>query len=561
MIMSNRAAAYPSYGPELVFGLAGAVGTDLEAVSRALDAALTDVGYTSEEIRLSELLDEVDWTERTDAPAVDDSTIDRHIDSRMEAGDRLREALQRGDALALLSIYTIFAKLRADPETPTPRRSYILRSLKHPQEVEKLREVYGPHFLLISAYAPADARADRLIRQIAAEWERVGGVAGDSPQGRAWNLIERDKLEESRPFGQRLGATFPMADFFIDSRRQQDMEVQIARLIELLFDHPFHTPTRDENAMFHAHAAALRSSAPGRQVGVAIATREGDLVVAGCNEVPKPHGGQYWADDDPDERDHRRSDPDVSGSEKRTVVEQILRRLSERGWLRDEHNDASATSFYELLDGLRVRALIEFERAVHAEMAAIVDAARRGVAVRGTYLYTTTFPCHECTRHIIAAGVERVVYIEPYPKSLAPRLHDDAISIDEDAAPSGKVRFEPFVGVGPRKYMELFTARPGARRDNEGRVAPARAGWLPKGVPMGPISDKLPTEPAPSPAKTTLPPTEALPEGLEDEVKEVAEVIEQTFDITSDHLYIVREKNALFELTEALKKAGMEVKE
>lgn len=394
-------------------------------------------------------MDEVDWKKRDDAPSVDDSTIDRHIDSRMEAGDRLREALQRGDALALLSIYTIFAKLRHDSEIPSPRCAYVLRSLKHPHEVDKLREVYGPHFFLISAYAPADARADRLIRQITAEWERVGGIAGGSPQGRAWDLIERDKLEETRPVGQRLGATFPMADFFIDSRRQQDMESQIKRLVELLFDHPFHTPTRDENAMFHAHAAALRSSAPGRQVGVTIATPEGDLVAAGTNEVPKPHGGQYWADDDPDERDHRRSDPDVSGTEKRTVVEQIMRRLNERGWLRDEYKNASAANFYELLEGLRVHGLIEFERVVHAEMAAIVDAARRGVAVRGTYLYTTTFPCHECARHVVAAGVQRVVYIEPYPKSLAPRLHDDAIAIDEDVPPSGKVRFEPFVGVGP----------------------------------------------------------------------------------------------------------------
>lgn len=42
--MGDQAVAYPAYGPELVFGLAGAVGTDLEAVSGALSAALTDVG-------------------------------------------------------------------------------------------------------------------------------------------------------------------------------------------------------------------------------------------------------------------------------------------------------------------------------------------------------------------------------------------------------------------------------------------------------------------------------------------------------------------------------------
>ena len=67
--------------------------------------------------------------------------------------------------------------------------------------------------------------------------------------------------------------------------------------------------------------------------------------------------------------------------------------------------------------------LIEFSRTVHAEMAAIVDAARRGVSVQDCNLYTTTFPCHECAKHIVAAGIRRVVYIEPYPKSQALSLH------------------------------------------------------------------------------------------------------------------------------------------
>jgi deoxycytidylate deaminase len=30
-----------------------------------------------------------------------------------------------------------------------------------------------------------------------------------------------------------------------------------------------------------------------------------------------------------------------------------------------------------------------------------------------------SFPCHMCARHIIATGLREVVYIEPYPKSVA----------------------------------------------------------------------------------------------------------------------------------------------
>ncbi|MDN3612645.1 hypothetical protein QWZ16_23945 [Vibrio ostreicida] len=26
------------------------------------------------------------------------------------------------------------------------------------------------------------------------------------------------------------------------------------------------------------------------------------------------------------------------------------------------------------------------------------------------------FPCHNCAKHIVASGIKRVVYVEPYPK-------------------------------------------------------------------------------------------------------------------------------------------------
>ncbi|MEJ7655371.1 MAG: deaminase [Chloroflexia bacterium] len=46
---------------------------------------------------------------------------------------------------------------------------------------------------------------------------------------------------------------------------------------------------------------------------------------------------------------------------------------------------------------------------MHAEMSALLDAGRRGVPVQGATLYTTTFPCHNCARHIVGAGIDRVV--------------------------------------------------------------------------------------------------------------------------------------------------------
>lgn len=55
--------------------------------------------------------------------------------------------------------------------------------------------------------------------------------------------------------------------------------------------------------------------------------------------------------------------------------------------------------------------------AVHAEVNAIVFAARHGIATEGTFLYTTNLPCLDCARQIINAGILKVVYANGYRSS------------------------------------------------------------------------------------------------------------------------------------------------
>ena len=99
--------------------------------------------------------------------------------------------------------------------------------------------------------------------------------------------------------------------------------------------------------------------------------------------------------------------------------------------------------------------LLEFGRIIHAEMSAICDASRKGISVEDATLFCTTFPCHLCAKHIVASGISRVVYLEPYPKSYATRLHKDSIIV-EGTAGDGKVTFQPFIGVSPFRYRDLF---------------------------------------------------------------------------------------------------------
>ena len=49
---------------------------------------------------------------------------------------------------------------------------------------------------------------------------------------------------------------------------------------------------------------------------------------------------------------------------------------------------------------------------IHAEMNAIIWAARKGISVEGATIYVE--PCSECSKNLIASGIKRIVYAKPY---------------------------------------------------------------------------------------------------------------------------------------------------
>lgn len=53
-------------------------------------------------------------------------------------------------------------------------------------------------------------------------------------------------------------------------------------------------------------------------------------------------------------------------------------------------------------------------KTVHAEMNAIIFAAKHGLSVRGCDLYTTLSPCNDCCKAIINSGINRVFFANYY---------------------------------------------------------------------------------------------------------------------------------------------------
>ncbi len=51
-------------------------------------------------------------------------------------------------------------------------------------------------------------------------------------------------------------------------------------------------------------------------------------------------------------------------------------------------------------------------RTIHAEMNALLQCAKQGVCTEGATIYVTHFPCLNCTKSIIQAGIKRIYYAE-----------------------------------------------------------------------------------------------------------------------------------------------------
>lgn len=479
----------------LIIAFVGAIGVEWQPVLRAFRESLKRFDYQTTTIYLSRLPDDLTYSPWGNLPTV--PSLD-YYEERMDACDRLRADVRSGSALAALAVGEVYEH-RSQQEPPAPQ-AYLLKSVKHPAEVMLLRHVYGDAFSLVAIASSARERRDSLAELLS---ESLSGP--DESRADAERLISRDRADSSnQDYGQNVRDAYSMADVFIPVGRGVEINTEIDRFLDAVFGAPFITPSSDEEGMKFAQTSALRSAAASRQVGAALIPEMGTPIVAGVNEVPKPGGGQYWTGDSPDYRDFRTGE-DPNPIYIKRVIQEVFERLAASDWLVDELRQLSGheltvrafepdESGTAVLAGTRASSLIEFTRCLHAEQAAIINAARAGVKTQSATMFTTTFPCHECAKMIVGAGIEEVHYIEPYPKSLVDNLFRDVIETSplfKKVAPTNsdgtKIPFYQFLGIAPRRYTRYFEASERRVGDQlvefDRRVAcPRTSGWLERGV-------------------------------------------------------------------------------
>jgi len=461
---------------ELVIALCGPIGSPLHEVAETIKKVLLkEFDYEKCEIlKLSKFIEEryeIDTKNKINTVSPFERT-----DILITKGDDLRKE-HGNDVLAAYAVskiafdrkvaqkeenekkFPIGEDIQPAPEKYQPRRiCHIIDSIKNQEELETLKLVYRDMLYSIGVYSPLPVREKAL---------KDKGMKTDE----IYKLIDRDSGEEI-DHGQTVRDTFPKSDFFlrIDSKINSLIERKVKRFLDLILQTRVITPWASETAMYLAASAAGNSACLSRQVGAALTDEKDEVISVGWNDVPKFEGGLYMsADSLSEDKDQRCWNLEggicFNDKEKQDRAELLVADLIKAKIITEEQRETALAK----VKGSNLKSLIEFSRAIHAEMHAIILGSQVGGArVRGGKLYCTTYPCHSCARHIVVSGVKEVYYIEPYRKSLAIKLHSDAIS--ESETDIDKVRILPYDGVSPSRYLKLFRVESDARKTKEGKL-------------------------------------------------------------------------------------------
>ncbi|EOW4143273.1 anti-phage dCTP deaminase [Vibrio parahaemolyticus] len=472
---------------ELLIGLCGLIGAGMNSVRTCLEKELIDLGYEIEHIHLSSLIKKYFFPEEPELKG-----YKRYI-RYQELGNIVRQA--HGPQILAEAAISEIAEIQKKAKIAEGKQNdkdwkfqkkvaYIIDQVKNPSEVELLRMVYQHNFYYIGV--------------IRSETERKRNLRDESIlKHEVDDLIHKDR-KSNGDNGQQTEKAILDADFYVRNTQSHyaSLSEKINRFISLIHGVNGLTPSLNEKGMFYAYTSSLQSACLSRQVGAAILDKDGNIIATGRNDVPKFKGGLYsYEDRDKDYRCIHKGAKCYNDTYKKKIKESITDIISKnlsieynktkRYFSEDTINELQKTNAdvsgidvdLELSEQLvnqisdsiykdsGLGSLIEFSRSIHAEMDAITSLARiSGANTKGKILFTTTYPCHNCARHIVASGIESVIYIEPYEKSLALELHDDAIVDNVDDATS-KLAFTTFEGVAPRRYQKFFFSTADRKKD------------------------------------------------------------------------------------------------
>lgn len=456
--MINKKNNFGSFN--LVIGIAAPYGAGASSFSQEVNDSLANwPGIKTSTIRVAELIKKYHKyyiDEELNLPDDDNSKRRKLLQT---AGTQIRLKDRKATAkLVVAEVVKIAKTWEKNHELVNVGTSvFIIDCLKNGNEVSELRRVYGDEFYLIYIHASRENR-----------WRREVDYKGWRADKRV-DFERRDKIDyneksedpDVEDAGQEVQKLSTMADYYVvNNFNREKLKSEAERFLDILFGNGENQPTMDERSIHMAFSASNRSFCLSRQVGAAIVDDDGNIIGVGHNDVPKPMGGLYTQENGREDKrcylvGDRRCINDTNKQERFFHLEnELLESLSP-----DQNKEKMLK---KIIYDSAFKELTEFCRAVHAEMEALLSVCRTGSgSTLGATMYVTAQPCHNCIKHIICAGIKKVIYLEPYPKSLGLELHSDAIELDpsDDRCLGTKLILTPYGGVAPHRYHDFFVMR------------------------------------------------------------------------------------------------------
>jgi dCMP deaminase len=236
-----------------------------------------------------------------------------------------------------------------------PDRNVVVDSIRHPAEIGAFRKTGG--FILVWVEADERTRFERI---------RGRGRKGDPETIEAFRAFEAREEGGGGDHGQQLERCREMADrTIVNDGTIEGLREQLDDLL-LEQSREYKRPPWDEYFMEIARVVSMRSNCLKRRVA-AIIVKDKRIISTGYNGTPRG-----------------------------------TTNCNEGGCPRCARLAPSGTGLAECYCS-------------HGEENAITQAAYHGVALKGASIYSTFSPCLICTKMIINAGIEEVVYNAAYP--------------------------------------------------------------------------------------------------------------------------------------------------
>jgi len=452
----------------IILGFTGTIGSGCTYIAEAIEHE-----YKYKYFSLSDILRNIAAKKGLNNPSVDDlQTLGNNLRAKYGNSYLVQELLKfikKGD----------LPGLKSDKGT---LKGIIIDSIRNDGEVYTLRQF--PYFYLFSVHSGFELRKQRTLRD-----------KKFKSKEEFKNADHRDKAEDIQ-YGQQVAKCNDLADFIINNdknipqRASQEKKKFIDRVYNnyvLLVEHkqegvilPDNLPTTNETLMTMAYAESQRSSCLKRKVGAIIAeinhssfgngsdnriNESVNIISSGHNEVPlgsipcafNPEYEKCYRDHLQEEHAKKIKFCPNCGEEIKLSSQKCKKCKHEiKTFIKvcpDCKNEIDVQYkcpkcdkevFKEYLIG--AGKLLDMCKALHAEENALLSLKKHGGEnFRNTVLYTTTFPCNLCANKIVASGINKVVYADPYPMKEAKTI-----------LAAGKVEIEKFEGIKSSAYFKLY---------------------------------------------------------------------------------------------------------